>query len=102
MAGEIFLLMKNKTLVEMKEEMYSSEDLLQSLLEEYPKLLAGDQIDSSAPRKWLLVSREMGLPSEEDSGDRWAVDHLFLDQIEQFLALELLLGYPVQIRVLYF
>ena len=80
MAGEIFLLTKDKKLVEMKEEMYSSEDLLQSLLEEYPKLLAGDQIDSSAPRKWLLVSREMGLPSEEDSGDRWTVDHLFLDQ----------------------
>jgi hypothetical protein len=80
MAGEIFLLMQNKKLVEMKEEMYKSEDLLQSLLEEYPKLLAGDQIDSGAPRKWLLISREMGLPSEEDSGDRWAVDHLFLDQ----------------------
>ncbi|HEY9749597.1 MAG TPA: hypothetical protein V6C63_13015, partial [Allocoleopsis sp.] len=56
------------------------EDLLQTLLTDYPDLLAGDQIDSVHPRRWLLVSREMSVPSEENGGNRWSVDHLFLDQ----------------------
>jgi hypothetical protein len=43
-------------------------------------LLAGNQIDIEKPRKWLLVSREAALPSEENGSDRWSVDHLFLDQ----------------------
>jgi hypothetical protein len=33
-----------------------------------------------APRRWLLVSRELAVPAEEGGGGRWAVDHLFLDQ----------------------
>jgi hypothetical protein len=32
------------------------------------------------PRRWLLVSREFGIPGELDAAGRWAVDHLFLDQ----------------------
>src|SRR5205085_9682564 len=59
---------------------YDSEDVLQVLLAKYPNLLAGDQMDSVAPRRWLLISREMGVPSEEEGGDRWSLDHLFLDQ----------------------
>lgn len=54
--------------------------MLQELLENYPNLLAGDQINSSVPRKWLLVKREMEVPSEEDGAGRWLLDHLFLDQ----------------------
>jgi hypothetical protein len=46
----------------------------------YPNLLAGDQMDASQPRRWLLVSRERGVPAEQGGGYRWAVDHLFLDQ----------------------
>jgi hypothetical protein len=37
-------------------------------------------MDGTAPRRWLLVSQEMGVPSEEEGGDRWSLDHLFLDQ----------------------
>ncbi len=64
----------------MNERGYDTEDLLQELLAKYPNLLAGDQIDDAAPRRWLLVSREMSLASEEDETGRWSVDHLFLDQ----------------------
>ncbi len=32
------------------------------------------------PRRWLLVDREVGIPAAEDAGDRWSVDHLFIDQ----------------------
>ncbi|MDP9378706.1 MAG: hypothetical protein M3Q29_00895, partial [Chloroflexota bacterium] len=30
--------------------------------------------------RWLLISRERGVPAEEGGGYRWSVDHLFLDQ----------------------
>jgi hypothetical protein len=64
----------------MTEQPYTSEDLLQTLVEKYPDLLAGDQINESAPRRWLLVSREFGVPDEEEGTNRWSLDHLFLDQ----------------------
>jgi hypothetical protein len=80
MNGGIYLLQQGGKLVEMNEQPYDSEDLLQELLATYPSLLAGNQIDTAEPRKWLLVSREVGVPREEDGADHWSVDHLFLDQ----------------------
>ncbi|MDZ7995987.1 MAG: hypothetical protein RM022_017240 [Nostoc sp. EfeVER01] len=80
MSGGIYLIQDNSQLVEMKEEPYESEDGLQKLLADYPSLLAGEQIDSVAPRRWLLISREIPIPDSEDSAGRWALDHLFLDQ----------------------
>ena len=80
MPGGIYLVRDDDDLVEMNETPYDSEDLLQELLAKYPNLLAGDQMSTDAPRRWLLVSREMGLPSDELQGARWSVDHLFLDQ----------------------
>jgi hypothetical protein len=79
-SGGIFLIQSGGDLVEMKEQPYDTEAVLQELLAKYPNLLAGDQMDGAAPRRWLLISREMGVPSEEDGGDRWSLDHLFLDQ----------------------
>jgi len=80
MSRNIFLIQNSGELVEMKESLYDSEAILQSLLESYPNLLSGDQISPNNPRKWLLVKREAGVPSKEGEGGRWAVDHLFLDQ----------------------
>ena len=80
MKGGIFLIQDDGQLIEMSEQKYDSEDLLQELLAKYPNLLAGDQIDSTSPRRWLLISRELGVPSEEEGGGRWSLDHLFLDQ----------------------
>jgi hypothetical protein len=76
----IYLIQDNGQLVEMIEQAYDSEDLLQGLLAKYPSLLSGDQIDNAAPRRWLLISREIALPGEQDGAGRWSVDHLFLDQ----------------------
>lgn len=76
----MFVLQGDGGLVEMTEQPYDTEAVLQELLAKYPNLLAGDQIDAASPRRWLLVSREMGVPGEEDGGDRWSLDHLFLDQ----------------------
>ena len=80
MSGGVFLIQDKDELLEMTEQPYGSEEKLQELLDKYPNLLAGSQIDAAAPRRWLLVSREVGIPGEEHGGDRWAIDHLFLDQ----------------------
>lgn len=74
----IFLIQTNGELLQMNEQPYDSENLLQSLLAKYPDLLAGNQIDPSEPRRWLLIERECGVPSEEGGGGRFAIDHLFL------------------------
>jgi len=80
MTGRIFLLDDKGSLEAMPEEPYDSEGLLQGLLVRYPDLLAGDQMNRAAPRRWLLVERETGVLDSEGGGNRWALDHLFLDQ----------------------
>jgi hypothetical protein len=80
MAGVIYLIGDEDSLIELREQPFESEDLLQGFLANHPNLIPGDQINSSEPRRWLMVSREMGIPDNEVGGDRWAVDHLFLDQ----------------------
>ncbi|MEI8002981.1 MAG: hypothetical protein WCG94_01460 [Methanothrix sp.] len=80
MASDVFLIQADGQLVEMSEESYGSEADFQELLAKYPNLLAGNQINDAQPRRWLLISREAALPSEENGSDRWSVDHLFLDQ----------------------
>ena len=67
-------------LSEMIETPYDREDILQVLLERYPDLLPGDQIDPDEPRRWLSVSREMSVPGETQGPGIWSLDHLFLDQ----------------------
>jgi len=71
---------EGKDLQALEAQPYDSEDLLQTLLEKYPDLMAGEQVNSESPRRWLLVKREMGVPDTEYSGNRWSLDHLFLDQ----------------------
>jgi hypothetical protein len=79
-AGRIYLLKEDSKLLAMEEAPYDSESLLQKLLADHPDLLAGDQIDAEEPRRWLLVTREMAVPGEQDGAGRWSLDHLFLDQ----------------------
>lgn len=78
--NQIYLLKKDGSLEPLRESPYMSEEDFQILLEQYPDLLAGDQIDEDNPRRWLLISREVGIPSEYDETARWSLDHLFLDQ----------------------
>jgi hypothetical protein len=58
MNGKIYLIHSDHQLLALEEQPYTNEDLLQTLLEDYPDLLAGDQIDPTTPRRWLLVTRE--------------------------------------------
>lgn len=80
MAGGIYLIQNEGEIVRLSEKSYDSEALLQELLARYPDLLAGDQMDPESPRRWMLVRREAGVPDDQGAADRWAVDHLFLDQ----------------------
>ncbi|MCT7986114.1 hypothetical protein NG796_22835 [Laspinema sp. A4] len=80
MGGGIYLIQDEDRLVEMIEQAYDNEDRLQELLEKYPTLIAGDQIDRATPRQWLLISREMPLPAEDEVNGQWSFEHLFLDQ----------------------
>jgi hypothetical protein len=80
MSGGIFLIRENDELIEMTEQPYDSEDLLQGLLAKYPNVLAGEQINITSPRRWMLISREISIPDSEGSRGRFSLDHLFLDQ----------------------
>ena len=70
----------NRELVEMQEQSYDSEDVLQALLEQYPNLLAGAQMDEAVPRKWLFIGREIPVPTDQWSSGGLSLDHLFIDQ----------------------
>jgi hypothetical protein len=78
MTGGIFFLDSEGGLTEMAETAFAAEVDLQELLALHPGLLPGDQIAPESPRRWLLVAREVSVP--DDTGTRWALDHLFLDQ----------------------
>lgn len=80
MDSRIYLVRDDNQLGTMSEERYAAESLLQELLASHPELLAGDQMGGISPRRWLLISREMQLASEDGGAGRWSVDHLFLDQ----------------------
>ena len=73
----IYVVGSAQQLVPMVEDPYLTEDDLQKLLAEYPTLLSGDRGDTD--RRWLLVTREVSVPSEQGGPGRWALDHLFLD-----------------------
>jgi hypothetical protein len=80
MTDRIYLVGEDQVLTPMEATPYSSEGLLQSLLERHPDLLAGEQVDPDDPRRWLLVKREAGITHQSEESHRWRLDHLFIDQ----------------------
>lgn len=64
----------------MVEEEYEKEIKFQNMIEDYPELLAGELINPEDPRLWIQLKREIRINDAEDSADRWALDHLFIDQ----------------------
>jgi hypothetical protein len=79
MKDKIFIINQNK-LTELNETEFGDEDQFQQLLEDYPNLISGTQINPENPRKWILIDREAGIPSEQNGSNVWSIDHLFLDQ----------------------
>jgi hypothetical protein len=78
--GAIFMVDRENRLLEMREQPYDDELVLQQLLADYPHLLAGDQMGDGPARQWLLVSREMPIWIEDEVSAHGYLDHLFLDQ----------------------
>ncbi len=77
---EVFVLTEASALVPMQVASFASEDDFQELLARFPALLAGDQMDSANPRRFMLVDREQPIACEPGGAGRWSLDHLFLDQ----------------------
>ena len=67
-------------LMALEEERFTDEDTLQRLIAEHPELLDGVQIRPGDPRRWILVTREQGVPDTVGSTARWSLDHLLIDQ----------------------
>lgn len=76
----IFVISDNGELVELTDQPYDSERLLQRLLAQHPSVPAGDQMGGGAPLKWLLIATENGIPDREGGVERWSIDHVFIDQ----------------------
>ena len=76
----VFVLTEASALVPMQVASFASENDFQELLARFPALLAGDQMDSANPRRFMLVHREQPIACEPGGAGRWSLDHLFLDQ----------------------
>ena len=64
----------------LDEAQYQDEAALQRLIADHPEVLAGERMTPEAPRRWLPIRREMGIADSDESGDRWAIDLLLIDQ----------------------
>ncbi len=80
MGERIYTRDKQGRIEPLEEASFSSEDDLQALLAEHPELLDGEQMRPGDPRRWILIKREKGIAEAADAGDRWALDHLLIDQ----------------------
>lgn len=73
--GGIFL-RDGDTYVELVEQPYDTEKMLQDLIAQHPQILAGDERGHG---RLVLVKQEAALDDPELGGSRWSLDHLYLD-----------------------
>ena len=78
--SKIYLMTKERTVVELTTERYEKEDEFEALLADHPSLMDGEQIDPENPRRWLLVGRQVGISDGAVDVARWDLDLLFVDQ----------------------
>ena len=82
----------------LEAQPFGSEDAIQRLIADHPDLIGGGRIRPDDPRRWLLVRREQGVAEESGAGDRWAVDHLLIDQDAVPTLVEVKRGSNSQVR----
>ena len=80
LAEEIYILKNDGQLDPMREEKFDLENDLQQLVADHPELLSGQQMNPENPRRWILIDREQGISDILGGGNRWALDHLLIDQ----------------------
>lgn len=79
--SNVYIIQNNGNSIPLKRIRCQDEEReLQSLLENNNGLLVGDQINPEDPRRWLLLKREMPVPSPSTGSDRWSIDFFFVDQ----------------------
>lgn len=79
MSSGIYLVRDDGRLVEMVEQSYGSETLLEELLELYPNLLNGERVEGEDLDEWLVIVRQNG-GFDDDRADLWASNRIFLDR----------------------
>ena len=77
MAANLYFL-SNGSAVEMKEQVFQTEDVLQKIIEENPHLLARSWDDHEC--RLFLVSREMRIMESDDSSNSFSLDHLLVGE----------------------
>ena len=80
MAERIYLRGSAGELEGLQEETFGVEDDLQKLIAEHPEVIDGEQIRPGDARRWILIAREKGIAETSDTGARWSLDHLIIDQ----------------------
>ena len=98
MAERIYARAGKGGLEPLEEEEFSTEDELQKLIADHPELLDGKQMRPDDPRRWVVVSREMGIAETAGAGAHWAIDLLIVDQDAVPTLAEVKLGSNPEIR----
>ena len=98
MSERIYSQGEGDNLEPLEESSFEDEDALQALIAKYPELLDGEQMRPGDPLRWILITREQGIPDRPDAGNRWSVDHLILDQDARPTLVEVKRGDNTQIR----
>lgn len=80
MASDAIFLIGPNGIERAPQSGYATEAVLQDFISRHPDVLSGDQIDPDAPPRWLLITREAGVPDSVGAADRWSADHLLVDQ----------------------
>ena len=80
MAERIYVRRRDGGLEGLQEETFGVEDDLQKLIAEHPEVIDGEQIRPDDARRWILIAREKGIAETSDTGARWSLDHLIIDQ----------------------
>ena len=80
MPEKIYAMDDNGKLLHFEENRFKQENHLQKLIADHPELLPGGQVNRDSHQRWILISREQGIPETTDTGNIWAVDHLLIDQ----------------------
>jgi hypothetical protein len=79
--NEIYLLDEHSRTLPLERLRCKDEDReLQRLLESNLDLLPGAQIDPDAPRRWLMIKREMPVTDPATGQARWSIDMFLADQ----------------------
>ena len=80
MAERIYSRAESGTLESLEEVPFSTEEELQLLVADHPEALDGEQVQPGDRRRWLLITRVKGISESSQTGARWAIDHLMVDQ----------------------